>query len=75
MPLKTIIATLNAKYIHASLALRWLYVPNKDRFDIGFREYTIKEDLKTVANDLLASGCHCIGLGLSISFNIYRLII
>ena len=66
MPLKTIIATLNAKYIHTSLALRWLYVANKDRFDIKFKEYTIKEDIKTIANDLLASGCNCVGLGVYI---------
>jgi radical SAM superfamily enzyme YgiQ (UPF0313 family) len=64
--MKTLLTTLNAKYIHTSLALRWLYVANKDNFDIGFREYTIKEDVETVANDLLASGCDCIGIGVYI---------
>ena len=64
--MKTVIATLNAKYIHTSLALRWLYVANKDAFDIGFKEYTIKEDIQTVADDLLATCADCIGLGVYI---------
>ncbi len=64
--MKTLLATLNAKYIHTSLALRWLYVANKDTFDIHFREYTIKEDIETIADDLLSTGCHCIGLGVYI---------
>ncbi|GAB6012131.1 B12-binding domain-containing radical SAM protein [Viscerimonas tarda] len=49
-----ILTTLNAKYIHTSLALRLLYVANKDRFDISFREYVIKEDVAKIAADLLA---------------------
>ncbi len=63
---KTIIATLNAKYIHSSLAVRWLYVANRDRFDLSFREYTIKENIDTIAHNLLATGCDCIGLGVYI---------
>jgi hypothetical protein len=64
--LKTIVATLNAKYIHSSLAIHWLYVANRDRFDVSFREYSIKEDIGTIARDLLATGCDCIGLGVYI---------
>lgn len=64
--MKTIVTTLNAKYIHGSLALRLLYVANKDRFDISFREYTIKENIEAIASDLLSSGCDCIGFGVYI---------
>lgn len=64
--MKTVIATLNAKYIHGSLAVRLLYVANKDRFDISFGEYTIKEDVERIACDLLSTGCDCIGLGVYI---------
>ncbi len=64
--MKTLLATLNAKYIHTSLALRWLYVANKDFFDIQFKEYTIKENIENVADDILISGCQCVGLGVYI---------
>lgn len=64
--MKTILTTLNAKYIHTSLALRWLYVANKDRFDISFREYTIKEQTETMVNQLLAENPDIIGISVSI---------
>lgn len=64
--MKVIVTTLNAKYIHTSLALRWLYVANKDRLDIRFREYTIKEDPEKITSDLLAAGCDVICLSVYI---------
>lgn len=64
--MKTILTTLNAKYIHTSLALRWLYVANKDRFDISFKEYTIKEQVEKVARELLDSGSDVIGISVYI---------
>ncbi|GAB6122900.1 B12-binding domain-containing radical SAM protein [Dysgonomonas termitidis] len=64
--MKTILTTFNAKYIHTSLALRWLYVANKDRFDISFKEYTIKEQVEKVAGELLDSGCDVIGISVYI---------
>ena len=51
------LTTLNAKYIHTSLALRWLYVVNRERFDISFSEYTIKEDVEKVAREIIDTGC------------------
>lgn len=70
--MKTIITTLNAKYIHTSLALRWLYVSNKDSCDIQFKEYTIKEELEKVAEDLLSTHCDIIGLSVYI-WNVNRM--
>ena len=64
--MKTVLSTINAKYIHTSLALRLLYVANKERFDISFREYSLKEDIETMANELLLTGCDVIGLGVYI---------
>lgn len=64
--MKTILTTLNAKYIHTSLALRWLYVANKADFDLTFREYVIKEDVSKITNDLLASNPDVIGMGVYI---------
>ena len=64
--MKTILTTLNAKYIHTSLALRWLYVANKDRFDISFHEFVIKEDTFLIANTLLSLNPDIIGIGIYI---------
>lgn len=64
--MKTVIIALNAKYIHTSLALRWLYVCNKEICDIAFREYTIKEKLEVIADELLATNCDIVGIGVYI---------
>ena len=64
--MKIALATINAKYIHTSLALRLLYVANKERFDISFREYALKEDVEKMADELLLAGCDVIGLGVYI---------
>ncbi len=64
--MKTILTTLNAKYIHTSLALRWLYVVNRDRFDIAYREFVIKEDVSTIVEALLSEEPDVIGVGVYI---------
>ena len=69
--MKTILTTLNAKYIHTSLALRWLYVANKDHFDISFREYVAKEDIRKIAEDLLSTDPDIIGIGIYI-WNVHK---
>lgn len=51
--MKTLITTLNSKYIHKSLSLRLLYVATKDYHDVDFVEYTIKEDLDKIAADII----------------------
>ena len=52
--MKTLITTLNSKFIHKSLALRLLYVACKNDHDIDFKEYTIKDDLNHIVDDLLS---------------------
>lgn len=52
--MKTLITTLNSKYIHKSLSLRLLYVSTKDYHDVDFVEYTIKEDLDNIVADIIA---------------------
>lgn len=64
--MKVLLTTLNAKYIHTSLALRWLYVANKDKFDISFKEYVIKEEVITIVDDLLLQNPDVIGLSVYI---------
>lgn len=51
--MKTLITTLNAKFIHTALSLRLLYVASKDQYDVDFKEYTIKDDLDHVKDDIL----------------------
>lgn len=52
--MKILITTLNSKYIHKSLALRLLYVATKDYHDVDFKEYTIKEDLEKIVDDIIS---------------------
>ncbi len=59
--MKVILSTLNSKYIHTNTALRYLKA-NAENFDITIREYTIKDDLENVANNLLAETPSIIGL-------------
>lgn len=60
--MKTLIATLNSKFIHTALALRLLYVACVDEFDIDFKEYTIKDDLNEVCEDILAMNLDVLAL-------------
>mgnify|MGYP001030711193 CR=1 FL=1 len=64
--MKTILTTLNAKYIHTSLALRWIYVANKDSFDIDFIEYSLKEDIDFIVQELLNTQCDVLGFSVCI---------
>lgn len=64
--MKTILATINAKYIHTSLALRLLYVVSNTCHDVEIKEYTLKENISTIANDLLSSCPEVIALGVYI---------
>lgn len=64
--MKVVVSTLNAKYIHTSLAIRLLYVANQKNFDINFLEYTIKEDLNKIAEELISTSCTILGLGVYI---------
>lgn len=64
--MKVHLTTFNAKYIHTSLALRWLYVVNKDRFNLSFSEYTVKESVYAVADNIIADRYDVVGISVSI---------
>lgn len=61
---KTLLTTLNAKYIHTNLAIRILYEQNHKSFPgLAWREFTIKEDFTEIATacsqyDLVAFSCY-----------------
>ncbi|MBU6343057.1 MAG: cobalamin-dependent protein, partial [Bacteroidetes bacterium] len=47
--MRTLLTTLNAKYIHTNLAIRLLYQLNKQREGLDWKEFTIKDDPDSVA--------------------------
>jgi len=50
--MKVVLSTLNAKYIHTSLALRYLKAFSQKDFDIDIVEYTIKDPAMNIVSDL-----------------------
>lgn len=54
--MKTLITTLNAKFIHTALSLRLLYVASKNKHDVSFKEYTIKDKLENICDDMISNG-------------------
>jgi len=50
--MKTVLTTLNAKYIHTCLALRYLKAYAERDFDIEIVEYTIKDPAMNIVSDL-----------------------
>ena len=51
--MKIICATLNAKFIHTNLAIRYLKAYAQPEFDIELAEYTIKDPIINIVTDLI----------------------
>ena len=51
--MKTLITTLNSKYIHKSLSVRLLYVATSAYHNTDFKEYTIKDNLDNIVQDII----------------------
>lgn len=47
--MQLLITTINAKYIHTNLAVRWLYLLNREKANIDWREFTLKENQDEIA--------------------------
>lgn len=50
--MNVICCTLNAKYIHTNLAIRYLKAYASPEFDINLKEYTIKDPIINIVTDL-----------------------
>jgi anaerobic magnesium-protoporphyrin IX monomethyl ester cyclase len=50
--MKTVLSTLNAKYIHTCLALRYLKAYSEPEFPVTIREFTIKDPSINIVTDL-----------------------
>ena len=51
--MKTIVTTLNAKYIHTNIAIRYLKAYAKPEYDVDIVEYTIKDPSINIVSDLI----------------------
>ena len=61
--MKVLLTTLNSKYIHINLAIRLLYHLNKDKHNVSYKEFTIKEKQDDAAKfctdyDVIAFSCY-----------------
>ncbi|GAF64733.1 Fe-S oxidoreductase [Bacillus sp. TS-2] len=56
-----ILSTLNAKYIHTSLSIRYLKAYAQPEFDIQLAEYTISDPTINIASDLIQKKPRIIG--------------
>ncbi|WP_028560420.1 B12-binding domain-containing radical SAM protein [Paenibacillus pinihumi] len=59
--MKVVLSTLNAKYIHTSLALRCLKAYSGHEFDMEIAEFTIKDPAMNIVSDLYAKNPDVIG--------------
>ncbi|NBI29055.1 B12-binding domain-containing radical SAM protein [Chengkuizengella marina] len=59
--MKVVVSTLNAKYIHTCLALRYLKAFSEKDFDIQMAEYTIKDPVMNIVSDLFQKDADVIG--------------
>ncbi len=59
--MKTILTTLNAKYIHTSLSIRYLKAYAEPDFSVQLAEYTIKDPIVNIVSDLYAKKPTTIG--------------
>lgn len=59
--MKVVLTTLNAKYIHTCLAIRYLKSYCEHEFDIELSEYTIKDPVMNIVSDLYQRQADVIG--------------
>ncbi|RKN71883.1 B12-binding domain-containing radical SAM protein [Paenibacillus ginsengarvi] len=59
--MKVVVSSLNAKYIHTCLALRYLKAFCRDEFDVDMAEYTIKDPVMNIVSDLFRRDPDVIG--------------
>ncbi|MFS8630576.1 MAG: cobalamin-dependent protein, partial [Bacillales bacterium] len=59
--MKIVCTTLNAKYIHTNLAIRYLKAYARPQFDIDIVEYTIKDPVLNIVTDLIKRNPDVVG--------------
>jgi anaerobic magnesium-protoporphyrin IX monomethyl ester cyclase len=61
--MQVLLTTLNAKYIHMNLAIRLLYALHKEKPNLHWKEFTIKQDFNEIAThcaqyDIVCFSCY-----------------
>lgn len=63
--MKILLTTLNSKYVHTNLALRYLYYTVNTGYDVQIKEFTINEelfkilaDIEQIKADIIAFSCY-----------------
>lgn len=51
--MRVLLTTLNAKYIHKNLALRWIYVARDPKHETKIREFVIKDSLDRITKEIV----------------------
>lgn len=64
--MKVVLTTLNAKYIHPNVALRWLYVARDKQHDVHIKEFVIRDNLEDVAQQLFQENADVIAFSVYI---------
>ncbi len=64
--MRVALATLNAKYIHKNLALRWLYVTRPETVEVEIVEGVIRDDPEKLARRIVSFNPDVIGLSVYI---------
>lgn len=59
--MKVVLSTLNAKFIHTSLALRCLKAFSGHKFDMDIAEYTIKDPAMNIVSDIFSRNPDVVG--------------
>ena len=56
--MKILLTTLNSKYVHSNLALKYLYTVVAGEYsDVEVREFTINQDLSYIYTELVRANC------------------
>jgi len=64
--MKVELLSINCSYIHTALATRWLYVAKDKQHDVKVRDYSIKDSIQKIVNDMCQSQPEVIGLSVYI---------
>lgn len=64
--MRVLLTTFNSSYIHKNLALRWLYVARPKDVVVNISEYTIKDDVSSVAANIIADNYDVVGISVYI---------
>ena len=71
--MKILLTTLNSKFIHTNLAIRYLKESVKDLIDVDIREYTINNQLDYILKDIYKNNYDAVFFSTYI-WNIYDIV-